>query len=53
MTEVWELEVNGSWTVSSWYYARSWSGRVRLNGQPWYGPSCLLHTGLPQPYVHD
>lgn len=53
MTEHWELEVNGRWTTTTWYFARSWSGRVRLNGKLWYGPSALLGHGLPNPYYHN
>ncbi len=56
MAETWELEIrrdSDRWEQVSWYIARSWSGKVRLNGQPWYGPSALLGLGLPNPYKEE
>ena len=50
MNEHWQIELRSTWVKVSWSVARSWSGRVRLNGQPWYGPSALFLHGLPQPY---
>jgi len=48
--EIWELNIGHRWVRTSWYFARTWSGGVRLNGKPWYGPSALLGHGLPNPY---
>lgn len=40
-----EVSVNGRWVKVTWWIFRSWSGGKRLNGMPWYGPSCLLGAG--------
>lgn len=37
-----EIMVNGRWVGVTWWIFRSWSGRRRLDGLPYYGPSCLL-----------
>lgn len=46
-----EIKVNGSWVKVTFWIFRSWSGLRRLDGKPYYGPSCLLGHGLPNPYV--
>jgi hypothetical protein len=51
--ELWEISVNGRWCEVTWSRARSWSGPVRLNGQPWHGPACLFLHGLSNPYTDD
>lgn len=37
-----EICVNDKWVKVSWYIFRSWSGLRRIDGLPYYGPTCLL-----------